>query len=48
MKVDGLDKEETLDVENLEKWVEAGMFMSLVPLTPDPCVCQSCRFRRAL
>jgi len=48
MKNDGLDKEETMDVQNLVKWVEAGMFMSLVPLTPDPCVCESCRLRRAL
>mmetsp|Transcript_39585 Transcript_39585/g.63827 ORF Transcript_39585/g.63827 Transcript_39585/m.63827 type:complete len:111 (-) Transcript_39585:243-575(-) len=47
VKVDGLDKEETLDVENLVKWVEAGMFMSLVPLTPDPCPCLQCCVRLA-
>jgi hypothetical protein len=48
MKVDGKDREETHDVEQLIKWVEAGMFMSLVPLTPNLCVCESCRIRRAL
>jgi len=48
MKVDKLDLEETEDVENLVKWVEAGMFMSRVPLTRDDCPCLKCRARRAL
>jgi hypothetical protein len=47
MTIDGLDQEETLDVENLVKWVEAGMFMSLVPLSPDRCPCEECRVCRA-
>jgi hypothetical protein len=48
MTIDGLDEEETSTVENLVKWVEAGMFMSLVPLTPDLCPCEQCCACRAL
>jgi len=47
MKVDGFDEEETGDVENVIEWIEAGMFMCLVPLTRDPCPCFKCRGRQS-
>ena len=45
IKVDELKWDPINDVQNLVLWVEAGMFMSLVPLTPDTCYCPSCRSR---
>jgi len=39
---DELEYELIHDVENLVLWIAAGMFMSLVPLTRDPCPCFKC------